>query len=197
MAKLVFSHMVSLDGFFAGPGGALDRLPMGPAFDRHNLELLRGAGTLLFGRLTFELFQDFWPRLAQDPPADDPVLSEIAARVARADKLVVSDGLNLGADAPWRDATVLRRAQAHAGIRALKASAARDLLAYGSARLMQGLLAEGLVDELRLLVANVLLGEGQRLFEVAPPLLRLELLEQRRLAGSELVLLRYACSADA
>ncbi|QPF73885.1 dihydrofolate reductase family protein [Roseateles sp. DAIF2] len=197
MAKLVFSHMVSLDGFCAGPGGVLDRLPMGPAFDRHNLELLRGAGTLLFGRLTFELFQDFWPRLAQDPPADDPVLAEIATRVARADKLVVSDGLTLSADAPWRDATVLRRAQAHAAIRALKASAPRDLLAYGSRRLMQGLLAEGLVDELRLLVANVLLGEGQRLFEVAPPPLRLELLEQRRLADSELVLLRYACSAEA
>src|SRR6185295_14140488 len=110
MAKLVFSNLVSLDGYCAGPGGDLSRLPMGPVFDDHNVELLRSAGTLLFGRVTFGMFQAFWPQVEKDPAAG-PVLAEIAALNARMDKLVVSDTLRLPAQAPWNDAEVVRRAQ--------------------------------------------------------------------------------------
>jgi dihydrofolate reductase len=191
MARIVFSTLVSLDGFCAGPGGDLSRLPMGPVFDQHNVELLRSAGTLLFGRITFGMFQAFWPQVQKDPWAE-PVLAEIAALTAKAPKLVVSDTLSLSADAPWGDAEVVRRAQAHARIRALKASERRDLLAYGSHVLMNDLLAHGLVDEVRLLLGNVVLGAGVRTFEagLAEPL---ELVEERRLAGSDIVMLRYAC----
>jgi dihydrofolate reductase len=195
MAQLVFSNLVSLDGYCTGPGGDLGRLPMGPVFDQHNIELLRSAGTLLFGRVTFGMFQAFWPQVQQDPSAD-PVLAEIAALTAKLHKLVVSDTLSLPADAPWGDAEVVRRASAHARISALKASAQRDLLAYGSHVLMNDLLAQGLVDEVRLLVGNVVLGEGVRTFEagLAAPL---ALIDERRLAGSDIVVLRYACSSGA
>jgi dihydrofolate reductase len=192
MAKLVFSNLVSLDGYCAGPGGDLSRLPMGPAFDDHNLELLRTAGTLLFGRITFGMFHDYWPRVEQDPSAG-PVQAEIAALTRKINKLVVSDTLSLPAGDPWRDAEVVRRAQAHARIRALKASTQRDLLAYGSHVLMNDLLAHGLVDELRLLMGNVVLGEGVRTFEAGLPA-ALTLIEESRLAGSDIVMLRYACA---
>ena len=192
MAKVIFSNLVSLDGYCAGPGGELGRLPMGPAFDEHNVQLMRAAGTLLFGRVTFGMFQAFWPQVQKDPSAV-PVLAEIAALTAAMGKLVVSDTLRLDADAPWGDAQVVRRAQAHARIRQLKASAPRDLLAYGSHVLMNDLLAHGLVDEVRLLVGNVVLGDGVRTFESA---LRapLALMEARRLAGSDIMVLRYACA---
>ncbi|MFN0299450.1 MAG: dihydrofolate reductase family protein [Burkholderiales bacterium] len=195
MAKLVFSNMISLDGYCAGPGGDLSRLPMGPVFDDHNVELLRSAGTLLFGRVTFDMFQAFWPQVMKDPSAD-PVLAEIAALTAKVDKLVVSDTLSLPADAPWGDAEVVRRAHAHARIRALKTSAQRDLLAYGSHVLMNDLLAHGLVDEVRLLVGNVVLGEGVRTFEASLPA-PLALIDERRLAGSDILMLRYACGSRA
>jgi dihydrofolate reductase len=191
MARLIFSNMVSLDGCCAGPHGDLGRLPMGPVFDDHNLDLLRTAGTLLFGRVTFGMFQRFWPDVQNDPAAG-PVLAEIAERTGALDKLVVSDTLALAAGAAWSDAVVVRRAQAHARIRALKAGADRSVLAFGSHLLMNDLLEHGLVDEVRLLVANVVLGAGVRLFErsLARPL---ALVEQRRLAGSDIVLLRYPC----
>jgi dihydrofolate reductase len=195
MAQLVFSHLVSLDGFCAGPGGDLSPLPMGAVFNQHNLELLRPAGTLLFGRVTFGMFQAFWPQVQKDPSAE-AVLAEIAALTAKAGKLVVSDTLSLPADAPWGDAEVVRRAQAHARIRALKARTQRDLLAYGSHVLMNDLLAHGLVDELRLLVGNVVLGEGVRTFEAGLPA-ALTLTETRRLEGSDIVMLRYACGPGA
>ena len=189
MAKLVFSNLVSLDGYCAGPGGDLGRLPMGPVFDEHNVELLRSAGTLLFGRVTFGMFQDFWPKLLADPAAV-PVLAETATRTAGLHKLVVSDTLRLPANAPWGDAEVVRRSQAHARIKALKSGARRDLLAFGSHVLMNDLLMHGLVDEVRLLLGNVVLGEGVRTFEggLATPL---ALIEERRLAGSGIVVLRY------
>ena len=195
MAKLVFSNLISLDGYCAGPGGDLSRLPMGPAFNDHNLELLRTAGTLLFGRITFGMFHDYWPQVAKDPSAD-PVQAEIAALTGKIDKLVVSDTLSLPAGSPWRDAEVVRRAQAHARIQALKASTERDLLAYGSHVLMNDLLAHGLVDELRLLMGNVVLGDGVRSFEAGVPE-PLTLIEERRLAGSAIVMLRYACASRA
>lgn len=190
MAKIVFSNLVSLDGFCAGPGGDLGRLPMGPVFDDHNVELLRPAATLLFGRTTFGMFQAFWPEVQKDPAAR-PVLAEIAALTGRMHKLVVSDTLQLAKDAPWGDADVVRRAQAHARLAALKAGTGGDLLAFGSHVLMNDLLAHGLVDEVRLLVGNVVLGEGVPLFEAGRPS-PLKLLEQRRLPDSDLVMLRYS-----
>lgn len=190
MAQLVFSNLISLDGYCAGPGGDLGRLPMDAVFDQHNVELLRSAGALLFGRVTFGMFQAFWPQVQQDPSAA-PVLAEIAALTARIDKFVVSDTLRLPADAPWGEAEVVRRAQAPARIRALKAGARRDLLAFGSHLLMNDLLTQGLVDEVRLLVGNVVLGQGVRTFETGLPT-ALALIEARRLEGSDIVLLRYA-----
>ena len=192
MAKLVFSNLVSLDGYCAGPGGDLSRLPMGPVFDDHNLALLRTAGKLLFGRITFGMFQGFWPQVQKDPSAD-PVLAEIAALTGKIDKLVVSDALTLAASDPWSDTEVVRRAQAHARIRALKDKSQRDLLAYGSHVLMNDLLAHGLVDELRLLVGNVVLGDGVRTFEAGLPA-PLSLIEERRLDGSDIVMLRFSCA---
>jgi dihydrofolate reductase len=193
MAKLIFSNLISLDGYFAGPGGDLSGLPMGPAFDKHNLELLRAAGTLLFGRTTFEMFQSFWPAMLKDRSAD-PVTAEIAALVAKADKVVVSDTLTLAANAPWRDAKVVSRKEAHDCVRALKAGGQRDILAYGSHVVMNDLMAHGLVDELFILVANLTLLDGVRLFESGAPLI-LSLMETRRLPQSDIVMLRYASNA--
>jgi dihydrofolate reductase len=192
MAKLVFSNLVSLDGRCAGPGGDLSRMPMGPVFDEHNLALLRTAGTLVFGRVTFGLFQNFWPRVEQDASAD-PVLAEIAALTGKLHKLVVSDSLALPARAPWGDAEVVGRAQAHARIQALLSGSEQDLLAFGSHVLMNDLLAHGLVDELRLLMGNVVLGEGVPLFKAGLPA-ALTLIEVHQLRGSDIVMLRYACA---
>jgi dihydrofolate reductase len=139
------------------------------------------------------MFQAFWPQVQMDPSAS-PVLAEIAARTAGVHKFVVSDTLKLPADAPWGDAEVVRRADAHARVRALKASAQRDLLAYGSHVLMNDLLTQGLVDEVRLLVGNVVLGDGVRTFEASLPA-PLTLIGAQHLAGADIVLLRYSCEA--
>jgi len=191
MAKLIVSILSSLDGYCAGPGGALAGLPMDAAFSVHNLECMRRAGTLLFGATTFPMFEAYWPHVDRSP-GSDPVQREIAERVAAARKVLVSDRLGVRADSPWAGTEVVPRAQARARIGQLKAAPGPDLLIYGSHLLYNGLLAQGMVDELHLLVGNVLLGEGVPTFE--PGLARQwRLLQQGRLPGSDTVALHYDC----
>jgi dihydrofolate reductase len=191
MAKLIVSHLISLDGYLAGPSGDLARLPMGPAFDQHNVELLRRAGTLLFGRTTFGMFQSYWPQVERDTAAGS-VQREIAALTKTVGKLVVSNTLKLDAAEPWGDAEVVPRAASRARIAQLKESAERDLLIYGCREVWNDLFVHGLVDELHLLTGNIVLGDGVPVF--APGITRpMTLLDQRRLPDSEIVALRYGC----
>lgn len=192
MARLVISTLVSLDGFCAGPGGRLDGLPMDGAFDTHNLALMHSAGTLLFGRTTFGMFRSFWPNVAADDEAMSSTVREIARLVAVAGKLVVSDTLAPEPTGPWPEAEHVRRADAHARLRALKARPGADLLIYGSPVLASDLLAHGLADELHLLLAPVVLGEGVPAFQ-APLPQPFRLLSQQRLEGSDTIHVHYAC----
>jgi dihydrofolate reductase len=193
MAKLIVSNLVSLDGFCAGPGGDLSGLPMGPAFDDYNVALLRTAGTLLFGRTTFSMFSAFWPQVERDATAG-PVLREIAALTGAMGKLVVSDTLVLDTAAPWGDAQVVRRAESHARIAQLKAGTGPDLLMFGGRMVWNDLFAHGLVDEMHVLVGNVVLGDGVSAMEPCATT-PVKLLDHRRLEGSDIVALRYACGA--
>ena len=195
MARLIVSNLVSIDGYCAGPGGNPAALPMDAAFDAYNAERLRAAGALLFGRTTFSMFSAYWPQVAQDAAAR-PVLREIAALNGALQKVVVSETLQIDPSAPWGDSEVVRRHALRARVAALKQQVAGDLLVFGSHVLWNELLAQGLVDELHLLVAPVMLGAGVRAFEragAATP----RLLQQRRLDGSETVLLQYGCGGEA
>lgn len=189
MAQLIVSQLISLDGYCAGPGGNPGVLPMDTAFNAHNLERLRAAGALVLGRTTFSMFAGFWPAVAANPDAP-AVLREMAQLNTAMPKLVVSDTLDADAAPAWGPVEVVSRHGAATRIAELKQKMERDLLVFGSHLMWNALLAQGLVDELHLLIGAVVLGEGVRAFEqpVARPL---RLLEQRRLEGSETALLRY------
>jgi dihydrofolate reductase len=192
MAKLIVSNIVSLDGYIAGPGGNPAVLPMDQAFDAYNLERLRSAGTLVLGRKTFEMFRGFWPGV-QHATAASPALREISQLNSAMPKVVVSDSLAIEPGSPWSDARVLRRQDALAALARAKAAGNKDLLMFGSRTLWNSLLAGGLVDELHLMVSNVVIGGGESAFTAAVPQ-ALTLVAERRFAGSQNVLLQYACA---
>ena len=185
--------MASLDGFYAGPGGDVMALPFDRGFSAYNLERLRSAGTLLLGRTTFDGFRRYWPSVVEDASAD-PVEREISRRNNAIEKVVVSATAEAEDLAPWNDARILRPDHVEDRLQTLKQEAREgEILVFGSRRTWNSLLPKGLVDELHLLVGPALLGRGVPLFE-GRDRTPLRLLEHRRLADSQIVLLRYDAS---
>lgn len=189
MRKLVVCNIMSLDGYYEGPGRNVMVLPMDASFDEYNLERLRSADTLLLGRTSYELFMGFWPARADD--ADAPAVHRETGRIEKEiDKAVVSDTLTPGDIAPWRDTTtVVRRADVERWLTDLKQRPGREILTFGSRTLWNQLLAAGLVDELHLVVGSTVLGAGTPIF--GAPVAGLALEDTRRFDGSSNVVLRY------
>ena len=114
-----------------------------------NDAVLQEADAMVLGRDTYEGFAAAWPQRSGDPFAD---------KFNSMPKYVVSTTLET---ADWNNTTILD-ADPFARIREIKAS--QNVLTWGSAQLVQGMLAEGLVDELVLLYSPIVLGAGKRLF---------------------------------
>ncbi|MEG9248219.1 dihydrofolate reductase family protein [Arthrobacter sp. Soc17.1.1.1] len=191
MSRLVVSVLTSLDGYFQGPEGDLGVMPFEDAFNTHNLELLRSAGTLVYGSTWFTENWDFWSEVAADPSADARE-HDIARFVTTLPSIVISDSMAAEPDAPWaRSTRIIPRASAPAELARLKeeGGGGGDLVMFGSATTWNPLLERGLVDELIVLVGAALLGTGNKLY--AGPRTGLRLADARILPGSELVRIRY------
>jgi dihydrofolate reductase len=114
-----------------------------------NDSVLREADAMLLGKTTYEGFAAAWPSRSGDPFSD---------KFNSMPKYVVSTTLET---ADWNNSTILSE-DPFARIRELKAE--QNLLTWGSPSLVQGMLGEGLVDELVLLYSPIVLGVGKRLF---------------------------------
>lgn len=165
MRPLVVTTFLTMDGVMQAPGGKGEDPSDGfrfegwivPHFDddggRQIAEWFAGAQDFLLGRRTYEIFAAHWPKM---PTEGDP----IAAALNEKTKYVASRTLHA---ADW-NATRLLRGDVPAAVRALTAEDGGELQVHGSGGLVQTLLREDLVDELRLIVFPVTLGEGRRLF---------------------------------
>ncbi len=191
MRKLIVCNIMSLDGYYTGPGNNVMVLPMGEVFDAYNAERLRAADTLLLGRVSYDGFRSFWPSVADDPsPQWTPTHREISRLDNAIDKVVVSDSLTPEQTEPWHNTRIIRRADANAQIAELKRQTGKDILMFGSHILWNDLLANDLVDELHLMIGNVILGAGTPLFE-GKPAVSLRLIDLRKWEDSYNVLVRY------
>lgn len=166
MRKLILSMGVSLDGLVARPGrhGAANwGLPPGddPALKQRKLDWMPDVGVHLMGRATYEEMAAFWP------VSDDAY----AAPMNDIPKVVFSKTLER---AEWPESRIARGDLAEE-IAALKRETGKDMLAWGGAAFAQSLSRLGLVDEYRLILQPVALGEGLPLFEglMAPLVLEL------------------------
>jgi dihydrofolate reductase len=190
MRKVIVCNIISLDGYYAGPGGDVMAMPFDLGFSDYNAERLRAADTLLLGRISFEGFKSYWPPVADDPDAP-PVEREISRLNGAIEKVVVSDSLTPDQTGPWHNSRIVRRGDAHEEIARLKSGPGRDILVFGSHTLWNDLLAHGLVDELHLMVGAGVLAGGTPAFTTRPPA-SLRLIDTRTWEGSGLVLIRYA-----
>ncbi|MFJ9863331.1 dihydrofolate reductase family protein [Streptomyces sp. NPDC101165] len=165
--RLVVTEFISLDGVVQAPGGAEEDTDGGfahggwshPFFDPEVVGGAFAAGleqaeALLYGRRTYQNMAAAWPERAGDPFAD---------RLNSLRKYVVSD--TLGDDElTWENSVRVPVAEAVGKVRELRAAEGGDLAMMGSPTLVRALLAEGLVDELQLVVMPVMLGGGKSIF---------------------------------
>jgi dihydrofolate reductase len=196
MRKLIVSNMMSLDGYYEGPGKNVMVLfdyrwdyPTDESFDAYNAERLHAADTLLLGRVSYDGFKSFWPSVADDPDAT-PLQWEISHLNNAIEKVVISDTLTSEETDPWHNTRIIGRADAHERIAELKRQLGKDILVFGSRTLWKDLLANDLVDELHLMIGPVVLGAGTPVFDEQPAV-TLRLIDTRTWDGSGNVLLRY------
>ncbi len=182
MRRIVVTEFLSLDGVMEEPRWTFE-FDRGAEGDRFKWDELFGAEALLLGRVTYEGFAAAWPGMGGD---------EFGQRMNSIPKFVVSSTMD-DDDATWGDTTVLR-GDVVAEITALKAQSGGDLLVEGSARLVQTLTREALVDEYRLMVFPVILGAGQRLFPEGMPKAATLTLADAKDVGSGVLLLTYRAS---
>ena len=164
--RVVVNEFMSLDGVVQAPGGPEEDTENGfrnggwsiPYFDPEVMGAAVGEGmataeALLFGRRTWKGMAKAWPERAGDPYADqmNAIKKYVASRTLTQD------------DMTW-NTTLLSPDNAVADIAALRAKDGGDILIWGSASLATTLLAEGLVDELNLMIEPILLGGGKRIF---------------------------------
>jgi dihydrofolate reductase len=158
MGKLVVTEFVSMDGVFEDPGGAENyeyggwtfEYDRGAEGDRYKFDELKEAEVQLLGRVTYDAFASAWPSQEGD----------FADKINHGRKYVVSSTLT---DPQWENTTVISDNFAD-GIAQLKKETEGPILVAGSGTLVEMLLANDLVDELRLMVFPTVLGRGRRLF---------------------------------
>lgn len=184
MRKVILLVMVTLDGIFDGPGDGLDKIDWHHAdeeWEDYSVEILRRADTLLFGRKTYEGFAAFWPAQA----------GEVARLLNEIEKVVFSTTLT---EATWQHTRLVREHVPEA-VAELKAQPGGPILVFGSADFAATLMQHHLLDEYRIAVNPVVLGEGSPLFKGYTGRRELRLLDTR-IFRSGIVELRYAPAQD-
>jgi dihydrofolate reductase len=186
MGRIVVTEFISLDGVVEDPGGAEDYGRGGWAFDfdrgqegdKFKLDEVFEAEAQLLGRVTYEGFAAAWPE------RDDE--AGFAKQMNEMPKYVVSSTIERP---EWQNTTVLS-GDPIAAVAALREEVDGVILVAGSVTLVQALIENDLVDELRLMVFPILLGAGKRLFPTGEAKKPLKLTESKTV-GDGISLLRF------
>src|SRR5581483_2311693 len=148
-------------------------------FGQFAIEQLKEVGTLIFGQRTYELMASFWP--SKEAKKDDP---ETAKLMTKLPKIVFSHS---EIKPEWENTTWLSDVEK---LRQLKKQAGKDLAVFGSSNLCLSLIENNLLDELRIMVNPVIIGQGTSLFTGIKQKLNLDLTKTRQFKNGN-VLLNY------
>ena len=186
MRKIFLFMMVSLDGYFEGKDHDISWHNVDEEFVDFAIEQTSQVGTLLFGRRTYQLMEGFWP--TEEALKSDPKTAELMNNTP---KIVFSKTLEKVEETDnWKNVTLVKD-KVEEEIKKLKDQPGKDIAVFGSSNLCVSLIKMGLLDELRIMVNPVAIGEGTTLFEGMKDKLKLKL-EKTRTFKNGNVLLTYS-----
>jgi dihydrofolate reductase len=170
MRKIIATEFYSLDGLMSDPNDTMDwvRNSFDPELGKYEGELYDKSDTLLLGRVTFKIFENYWPTDEIDP--DDV---EMARKINNMTKIVFSKSLK---SVDWNNSKLLNKIDPKE-ISRLKQSQGKNLLIVGSASIVQQLTNLELIDEYHFVFFPIILGAGKTLFKNIEHQIKLKLLK--------------------
>ena len=179
MRKLIAAMNMTLDGFCDHTSMIAD-----DEIHQHYTDLLRSADTLIYGRITYQLMESYWPTIVKNPTGNKPV-DEFAVAIDNISKVVFSRTLK---NVAWKNAKVATRSITDE-ILELKRGPGKDIL-VGSPGLIAAAANLNLIDEYQLVVNPIVLGDGRTMFDGINEKLSLKLANSRAFNNGN-VLLTY------
>ena len=180
MPRLVVFNSVSLDGYFTDKNNDMSWAHKNdPEFNAFSSENAKGGGTLLFGRITYEMMASFWPT-----PAAKEQMPAVAEGMNNLSKVVFSRTLD---QATWKN-TKLVKGDPATEVRKMKKASGADMVILGSGTIVSQLAQEGLIDEYQLIVNPIVLGSGRTLFEGVKKRLNLKRTKTRNFGNGNALL---------
>jgi dihydrofolate reductase len=177
MRKLIAAINMTLDGFCDHTA-----LIAGDEIHQHYNELLSNAGTLIYGRITYQLMESYWPAVVKNPTGNKPT-DEFAVIIDNISKIVFSRTLK---NVDWKNAKLVK-----GGIKEevleLKQQTGKDIL-VGSPSLIVTCMKLNLIDEYQLSVQPIILGNGLPLFKNINDRINLKLLKTKTFSSGSITL---------
>lgn len=184
MGKISVFENISLDGYFAGPNGEIDWFVAHPRNQEENeyaIDSAKSTGTLLFGRVTYEIMASYWPTAAA--MKNSPFL---AKRMNNIPKIVFSRSLD---NVEWNNTRLIKE-NIENEIEKMKNQTVKNMTILGSGSIVSAFAQRDLIDEYEFLVNPVVLGGGRSIFQGIKNKLHLKLLKTRTFKSGN-VLLQY------
>jgi dihydrofolate reductase len=183
MRNLIFFMHTSLDGFVAGLNGEMNWINVDEAMFDFVATMTDQADTALYGRVTYEMMQSYWPKAGEQPNASKHD-KEHSAWYNRVSKVVLSKTMQ---ETGLHNTKVIG-GQLSDNINKLKQQEGKNILIFGSPGASQSLLNQGLIDEFWLFVNPIILGKGMPLFKNITGTTKLKLVESKTFASGVIAL---------
>jgi dihydrofolate reductase len=181
MRKLIVFNHVSLDGHFTDKNGDMNfaQNPVPDAEWDSFVGSNAGGGMLVFGRVTYELMENFWPT-----PFAAESMPEIAKQMNALPKVVFSRTLD---KVTWNNSRLIKD-DLIGEIAKLKQAEGDDMVIFGSGTIVSQLTKAGLIDEYQIIVDPVALGGGRTMFDGIQEKLSMKLLQSRTFDNGNVLL---------
>lgn len=183
MRHVIFFMHTSLDGFVAGPNGEMNWIHVDDELFDFVPSLTDNADAALYGRVTYEMMQSYWPTAGEQPNASKHDI-EHSIWYKNVIKIVLSKTLNV----QGLERTIVIKDNIVENIKKLKNQEGKNILIFGSPSASNSLLALDLIDEFWLFVNPILLGHGMPLFSADIETTKLKLVESRTFSSGVIAL---------